>query len=75
MSKKAYVTYTVLGILTGFLFVPSLLDWLGVPSLSDVFDKVLGEPNWVNGIIVFLFIAILVYFLGRGFYKGYKNID
>ncbi|WP_047985669.1 hypothetical protein [Ornithinibacillus californiensis] len=74
MSKRAYVTYAVLGIFIGLFIIPSMLDWLGVPSLSTVFDKVLGEPNLVNSIIVFIVIGILVSILGRGLYKGYKNI-
>ena len=60
---KKDILYLFLGILTGILIIPGVLQWLGIPSYDKFLQMFLGEPNALKRIlaifITFAFIFII----------------
>lgn len=76
MSKRKYLSYLILAILTGLFIIPAVLDWLGFPfTFANVLYWVLGEPNAMNKLIVSILAVLLVFFVGRSSYKTYKKLS
>ncbi|MHA6250295.1 hypothetical protein [Oceanobacillus sp. CAU 1775] len=75
MSKRKYLSYLILAVITGLFFIPALLDWLGVPfTFANVLYWVFGEPNVLNRIIILVLTGIFVLLVGRSSYKTYKKL-
>ena len=75
MSKRKYLSYTILGFITGLFILPSILDWLGVPfSFANVLYWVFGEPSIVNRVIVLILTGIFLFLVGWSSYKAYKKL-
>ncbi|MDS9470734.1 hypothetical protein [Sporosarcina pasteurii] len=76
MSKRKYISYSLLGFLVGLFIIPSILVWLGVPfSFATVLHLIFGEPNLVKGVIVFILTGLIVFFVVRSSYKDYKELN
>ncbi|PAV28914.1 hypothetical protein CIL05_14925 [Virgibacillus profundi] len=73
MSKKSLILYSTLSLIIGLFILPAILNWLGLPSGSDVLAFIFGEPNVINRIVVALIGIILLFLVTRGFYKEYKK--
>ncbi|WEA37309.1 hypothetical protein [Lysinibacillus fusiformis] len=75
MSKKSYLFHLILGLMTGFFFLPTLLEWGGIPfTLADVIELIFGEPNQTSRTVVLILLVILLFFIIRSFYKQYKKL-
>ncbi|AOV08147.1 hypothetical protein [Sporosarcina ureilytica] len=75
MSKRKYISYSILSFLIGLFIIPSVLDWLGVPfSFATVLHLIFGEPNLVKGVIVFILTGLIVFLVVRSSYNDYKKL-
>lgn len=76
MKKGQYVSSGLLSFILGLFVVPTVLEWLGVSfSFADVLYVILGEPNSMNIALVVILAGLLLVWVGRRFYKGYKNLE
>ncbi len=74
MTKKQVLAYSILGAVTGIILLPGVFQWLGIwPSFSRLLYWLLGEPTPINKALIGLGAGVLLYTLGRNFYKKYKN--
>ena len=66
----------ILGLITGFVFLPTLLEWLGIRfTFADVLELILGEPNRTSRTIVIILFVIFMFFTIRYSYKQYKKLS
>lgn len=71
MSTFKFTLNIIMGIACGFLVI-GVLQWLGLHiSLTNVWNKVLGEPSGVSITIVSLMTISVSYFIIHGLYRKY----
>lgn len=63
--EKKYTWYFVSGILVGVLILPTIFQWLGIPTLDQLLYMIFGEPNVMNGIFVVVMAIIAIILLVR----------
>lgn len=63
MSKRRYYFQLLIGILAAMFVIIPILRWLGMPSLGDILENTIGEPNTFKIIIVALFGAAIIFFI------------
>ncbi|MFC7688083.1 hypothetical protein [Ureibacillus sp. GCM10028918] len=76
MSKKSYIFHTILGLITGFFILPTLMEWLGIRfTFAHILELIFGEPNPTSRTIVLILFVIFLFFIIRNFYKQYKKLS
>ncbi|MDQ0160771.1 phage shock protein PspC (stress-responsive transcriptional regulator) [Alkalibacillus salilacus] len=71
MSKNKFWLFMILGILTG-VFLTGVLEWFNFNiSLVNIFQIVLGEPNFVSVIIILVVTLLFSYFVMSSLYKKF----
>lgn len=66
----------ILGLITGFFILPTLLGWFGIRFMfADILELIFGDPNQISSTIVFTLFVILLVFIIRNFYKQYKKLS
>lgn len=74
MSKKRMVFIYASGFIIGLFIIPSILNWLGLPSpIASILFFVFGEPTPLKIVIVSFICILIIYPIVRSFYKQYKK--